>query len=137
MSTSYPTKVWRLFREPRRAGRLEDRDGVLTGRARTPAGHAELLLQLRLAADGRIEEARFLALGCPYLIATGGWLCSHLTGRRRESAQELEIALVVEQLELPAVKRYCAVMALEAVQAALAAEAGEAQTNQETDQEHE
>ena len=112
---AYPDKIWRLFREPRRAGRLEEGKGVVTGEATTPAGHARLQLQLKLAADGRIEDARFLALGCPYLLATGAWLCAHLTGRRLDAAKQLQSADITEQLELPAVKRYCAVMAIEAI----------------------
>ncbi len=122
MNSAYPDKVWRAFRQPRRAGRLEPGEGVVIGQASTPAGHAELQLHLRLAPDGRIEDARFLALGCPYLIACGDWLCAHLLGRRKAAVSEFDIRPIVEQLGLPAVKRYCAVMARDALHAALAAE---------------
>ncbi len=123
MSARYPEKVWKFFREPKRAGRFADGRGVRTGRATTPASHAQLQLQLRMSADGRIEEALFQALGCPYLIATGAWLCAHVTGRRGESVRDLDGNAIVEQLQLPAVKRYCAVMAREALEAALDAPA--------------
>lgn len=111
----YPDKVWQLFREPRRAGALASAPGIWRGRATTPAARAVLQIDLRVAADGRIEEALFQALGCPYLVATGAWVCGHALGRRLEALQELAVARIVEQLELPAVKRYCAVMAVEAL----------------------
>lgn len=119
MNTAYPDKVWRAFRQPRRAGRLEGEEGVVIGKATTPASPAELQIFLRLGGDGRIEDARFLALGCPYLIAAGDWLCAHVLGRRRAAVAELDMRLIVEQLSLPAVKRYCAVMARDALEAAL------------------
>lgn len=118
----YPDKVWRLFRNPRRAGGFAADLPVRQGRATTPAGHAVIEMQLLVSSDGRIEDAQFRALGCPYLIATGAWLCAHVIGRRSESVQELESRLLVEQLELPALKRYCAVMAVEALSTALAKE---------------
>lgn len=121
MSGAYPEKVWRLFRQPRRAGQLTPAPGTTIGTARTPAGAAVLELQLLRGADGRIEDAAFRALGCPYLIATGAWLCAYLIGRRGDTGAELDPTLIIEQLTLPAVKRYCAVMACEALAAAWAA----------------
>lgn len=115
----YPDKIWRLFREPRRHGCFEPDQKPVRGRANTPAGHALLQIELLIAPDGRIDDALFQALGCPYLIATGAWLCAYVTGRRREAMLELESRTVAEQLELPAVKRYCAVMAIEALKQAL------------------
>lgn len=115
----YPDKIWRLFREPRRSGCFEPEQKASRGRAQTPASHAVLQLELLVAEDGRIDDALFQALGCPYLIATGAWLCAYVTGRRRDAMRELESRMITEQLELPAVKRYCAVMAVDALNQAL------------------
>ena len=115
----YPERIWKMFRQPRRAGVFPPKQGARVGRAGTPAGAALLELQLLLSAEERIEDARFRALGCPWLIATGSWLCGHLIGRRFEDGGGLEPAQVAEQLSLPAVKRYCAVMACEALADAL------------------
>ncbi len=117
--SAYPDKIWKLFREPRRHGCFEAEQKPSRGRAATPASHAVLQLELLVAPDGRIDDALFQALGCPYLIATGAWLCAHVTGRRRDAMATLEPRLIAEQLDLPAVKRYCAVMAVEALNQAL------------------
>lgn len=115
----YPDKVWRWFRDPKRNGQFDPDLKPNCGCATTPASHAVLQLQWLQSDDGRIEDALFLALGCPYLIATGAWLCGHLVGRKREAIESLEVAWIAEQLDLPAVKRYCAVMAVEALNQAL------------------
>lgn len=115
----YSDKIWRLFREPRRVGRFESTEQVFSGQARTPASHAELHVHLQLAEDGRIDDALFQALGCPSLIATGAWLCGWLIGRKADAVRSLQSALIVEQLELSALKRYCAVMAVDALNQAL------------------
>lgn len=116
---AYPERVWKLFREPRRAGVFDADIPVRRGEARTPASAAILELQLKVSADGRIEDARFRAFGCPYMIATGAWLCGHVIGRLADATFELDAAKLAEQLQLPVVKRYCAVMACEALQDAL------------------
>lgn len=116
----YSDKVWRLFREPRRVGCFgPDEEGVVSGSATTPASHAQLVLHLKLAADGRIDDALFQALGCPSLIASGAWLCGWLLGRKADAVTNLEASGIVEQLELTPLKRYCAVMALDALNDAL------------------
>lgn len=115
----YSDKVWRLFREPRRQGRFESPEQVVSGQATTPASHAVLQLHLKRAEDGRIDDALFQALGCPAMIATGAWLCAWLIGRKTDSVASLEAAYIAEQLQLPATKRYCSVMAIEALNDAL------------------
>lgn len=115
----YSDKVWRLFREPRRYGQFEADEQAVTGQATTPASHAVLHLHLKLADDGRVDDALFQALGCPAIIAAGAWLCAWLIGRKAASADKLEPAHIAEQLQLPATKRFCAVMAVEALNDAL------------------
>ncbi len=118
--SAYPEKIWRLFREPRRQGCFDKEEaGTSTGKASTPASHAVLHVHLKLSDDRRIEDALFQALGCPSMIATGSWLCAWLLGRKADAVKSLQAETICEQLQLPALKRYCAVMAVEALNDAL------------------
>ena len=94
---------------------------MLTGEARTPAGHDVLCLHLRLEG-GRIAESRFQAFGSVAVIAVGSWLSEWLRGRAVSEARTLEAAEIAEQLELAAVQRYCAIMGEDALRAALPTE---------------
>ncbi len=112
----YPDAVWAHFRSPRHAGELGEADG--TGESGTPAARARLRLQLQWQ-DGVVTRAAFQALGCPCTIAAGSWLAEHATGRPLQELRALAVPQVEEQLGLPAIKRHCAVMAVEALERAL------------------
>lgn len=114
----YSPQVWQHFRAPRFAGALPEAD-VLIGNARTPASLAMLRLFIKLGSAG-IEQARFQAYGCPSAIATGDWLCEWLEGRRPAEAQSLDSTQIAAALDLMPTRRYCAVLAEDALKAALA-----------------
>ncbi len=108
------------FRHPRRAGRpLPGQAGTACGTAETPAANAELRLYLKLKG-AVVADAWFMAHGCPCTIATGSWLAEWAVGKSVQQLQELNPTEIAQQLELSAVKRYCAVMAQDALRAALA-----------------
>jgi NifU-like protein involved in Fe-S cluster formation len=113
----YSAEVWRRFRAPRHAGALSGA-GSTQGEARTPASKAVLRLQLKLHA-GRIQAARFQALGCPSTIAAGDWLCEWLEGRALAEAAVPCASRLSEALALSPVRRHCAVLAEDALRAAL------------------
>lgn len=113
----YSPHIWERFRRPRYAGELAGAD-VVCGESRTPASKAVLRLQLKVA-EGQIHVARFLALGCPSTIAAGDWLCEWLEGRGLAEAKVLSAGRVAEALALAPVRRHCAVLAEDALQAAL------------------
>lgn len=70
-AAEYSAAVRRYFSAPRHAGRLE---GAREGRAALPDGTVSVVLYL--TADGdTVREMRFLAFGCPYVIAACEWLC--------------------------------------------------------------
>ncbi len=117
--SAYSDKVWRLFRDPKRSGCFEEGDDAVTGQATTPASHAVLHVHLKVAEDGRIDDALFQALGCPNMIAAGAWLCAWLIGRKADSVEDLNAEFIAGQLQLPSLKRYCAVMAVDALNDAL------------------
>jgi NifU-like protein involved in Fe-S cluster formation len=113
----YSTQIWERFRAPRYAGALSG-SSVLTGEARTPASQAVLRLYLHLGPDG-VEQARFQAYGCPSVIASADWLCEWLEGRSPAEARALSSLCIAEALDLMPTRRHCAVLAEDALMAAL------------------
>lgn len=116
----YSAPVWAHFDNPRNIGAWNSPGAdVVTGEARTPAGPAVLRLHCRLEA-GAVREARFQAYGNVVVIAVGSWLAEWLQGRTPAQARSLTAETVAERLELSAVQRYSALMAVDALNDALA-----------------
>ena len=102
---------------PRNAGVLSDADADVE--QSNPVCGDRLRLALRVSA-GRIEEARFLAYGCPPTLACGSALASMLEGLTLEEAARLTRAQVAAALGgLPARKQHAAALAVETLRAAL------------------
>lgn len=113
----YSPEVWRRFRAPAHAGLLTGAD-THAGEARTPASRAVLRLAVRWA-QGRVAEARFQAHGCPSTIAAGEWLCERIQGQSLAELQTLTARDVADTLQLPPLRRHCAVMAEDALRQVL------------------
>lgn len=113
----YSPQVWQRFRSPRHAGVLTGQ-GVHSGWARTPASKAVIRLHLQVG-QGVIRQARFQAYGCPSVIATADWICEWLQGREAGQASRLDTEAINQALQLLPTRRYCAVLAEDAVMAAL------------------
>jgi NifU-like protein involved in Fe-S cluster formation len=118
-----------LFVEPRHAGKPQSglfRHGI------AGAVKSGSLVEFWLAAqEDRIVQARFEAFGCPATIACGEWLCRWLVGREVEAAQRLTGLELADALALPAAKRAVALVAEDALKAALAAAEDEADDGSE------
>lgn len=105
----YPEATWRLFRTTPRAGRLPE--PCLHVEAQTPAAPFRLRVDVQVQ-HGRVIDARFQALGCPYTIATGAWLAGWLVGRRiPDEVQPAPLAELREALEIPEDRAHCGLMA--------------------------
>ena len=112
---NYSAEVWRRFAAPAQAGELAE---AAVGEAGTPASRAKLRLYLRLA-QGRIAEARFKAYGCVSTIAAGDWVAGWAQGKTPAEARGLSAGEIAAALQLAPVKRHCALLAQDALQAAL------------------
>ncbi len=110
------------FDHPRHVGALDaDAPGVATARVGEPVSGAILQLHLRIGADGSITAARFKAYGCGWLIACGSLLAEWLQDRTLEQAARFRHHELVEALDVPPEKLYCAVLAETALKQALRA----------------
>lgn len=118
LATYYSPEVLNRFRNPVHAGMLAPETGVVSGQADTPGSAAVMQISLRII-DEQIHEARFLAHGCPASIAAGSWLCAWLEDKTVSAAATMSAAQLAEALALPPVKRHCAVLAEDALRAAL------------------
>ena len=77
--------------------------GIVTGRAGEREQGAEVVLLLRLAA-GRVTAARYLAFGCPHLLAAASWLTERLVGCVRADLERWDWREAAAALEVPPAK---------------------------------
>lgn len=108
------------FKHPRNAGVFSAAElrvsRVQVGCAKR---RALIALQLKFAEDGAIAAARFQAYGCAATLAAASWISAWLPGKSPHQAQRLHDSDIIAALALPPEKMHCAVLAQQAVLAAL------------------
>jgi nitrogen fixation NifU-like protein len=113
----YSATVMDHFLNPRNVGELADADAVAEVSAPGCGDIVKLSVKIR---SGRIQEARFKALGCGAAIASSSMATLLIQGRSIQEALSLSNLQVVEALGgLPAEKIQCSVLAQEAIKAAV------------------
>ena len=120
---SYSEQFKDHIANPRNAGELADADVI--AEETNPVCGDRLRLSLRIR-DRRIEEARFLAYGCPPTIACGSAIAEMIQGVTIDDAARLTKNQIAEAVGgLPSRKQHAASLAIETLQAALAKHASE------------
>lgn len=99
----YGAEVRRRMATLHGAGRFQDVADVVTGRAGDRESGIDVQLQCRLVA-GTVEEARFLAFGCPHVVAAASWLTDRLVGCRRADLEAWDWREAAEAVEVPPAK---------------------------------
>ena len=101
------------FQHPRNVGRLDDADAV----GRVDDAETDTMVQIFVKLEaGRVARATFRTFGCSACIAASSIATELLVGRATPpSAAEVDVALG----GLPADKRYCAELVVEAAKRAL------------------
>ncbi|MEP7337211.1 MAG: iron-sulfur cluster assembly scaffold protein [Acidobacteriota bacterium] len=116
----YSAKVLEHLETPRNVGEMEN--ATASGSATNPVCGDLLHLYLKITGD-KIAAASFTVQGCPPSIAAGSALTGLIAGLTTEEARQLKPADVSRALEtLPRNKEHCAVLAIDALRAALAEE---------------
>lgn len=114
----YSQTIVEHIANPRNVGELEAPSG--RGDAFNEACMDRLLLTIRIDAD-TISDAKVKAQGCPPTIAAASVLTELIIGRSLAEAEALSRKDVEEALEhLPAMKKHCSALAIDALRAALA-----------------
>ena len=116
----YSEKVIDHYENPRNVGSLPKEDpNVGTGIVGAPACGDVMKLQIKVGADGRIEDAKFKTFGCGSAIASSSLATEWVKGKTLDEAMEIKNTHIVEELNLPPVKIHCSVLAEDAIKAAI------------------
>ena len=109
------------YENPRNVGTLDKDDpSVGTGLVGAPACGDVMKLQIRVGADGRIEDARFKTYGCGSAIASSSLVTEWVKGKTLEQAASIKNTEIAQELSLPPVKIHCSILAEDAIKAAVA-----------------
>lgn len=118
---AYSDKVIDHYENPRNVGSFEDDDdSVATGMVGAPACGDVMKLQIKVSADGIIEDAKFKTYGCGSAIASSSLVTEWVKGKSLAEAQEIKNTDIANELALPPVKIHCSILAEDAIKAAIA-----------------
>ncbi len=118
---AYSDKVMDHYENPRNVGNFDTAESAVgTGMVGAPACGDVMRLQIRVSAEGIIEDARFKTYGCGSAIASSSLVTEWVKGKTLEEALTIKNAEIAEELALPPVKVHCSVLAEDAIKAAVA-----------------
>jgi nitrogen fixation NifU-like protein len=117
---AYSDKVLDHYENPRNVGKWDpESDGIGTGMVGAPACGDVMRLQIKVNADGIIEDAKFKTYGCGSAIASSSLLTEMVKGMTLNQATEIKNTELAQELALPPVKIHCSVLAEDAIKAAV------------------
>ena len=118
---AYSEKLLDHYENPRNIGSLDkNAEDVGTGLVGAPACGDVMKLQIKVGADGLIEDAKFKTFGCGSAIASSSLVTEWVKGKTIDEAETIKNTQLVKELNLPPVKIHCSVLAEDAIKAALA-----------------
>ncbi|GAB6054073.1 Fe-S cluster assembly scaffold IscU [Magnetospira thiophila] len=118
---AYSDKVIDHYEHPRNVGALDKDDNhVGTGLVGAPACGDVMKLQIKVSAEGIIEDAKFKTFGCGSAIASSSLVTEWVKGKTLDEASAIKNTQIAEELALPPVKIHCSVLAEDAIKAAVA-----------------
>jgi len=113
----YSKQVSEHISNPRNVGEIDDPAGV--GDVTNQVCLDRIRLTIKITNDV-LTEAKFKANGCPPTIAAASVLTELAAGRTVADAKSLSRVDITDALgRLPAAKMHCAILAIDALQAAL------------------
>jgi len=117
---AYSDKVLDHYENPRNVGTMDKDDtSVGTGMVGAPACGDVMKLQIKVGADGVIEDAKFKTYGCGSAIASSSLVTEWVKGKTLDQARTIKNSQIAEELALPPVKIHCSVLAEDAIRAAI------------------
>lgn len=117
---AYSDKVIDHYTNPRNIGTLDkSKNNVGTGLVGAPECGDVMRLQIEVAEDGTITDAKFKTFGCGSAIASSSLATEWLKGKSVDEAMAIDNMDIVEELSLPPVKIHCSVLAEDAIKAAI------------------
>jgi nitrogen fixation protein NifU and related proteins len=117
---AYSDKVIDHYENPRNVGGFEKGDeSIGTGMVGAPACGDVMKLQIKVSAEGVIEDAKFKTYGCGSAIASSSLVTEWVKGKNLDEAAMIKNTDIAEELALPPVKIHCSVLAEDAIKAAV------------------
>ena len=117
---AYSDKVVDHYENPRNVGSLDKGDSsVGTGMVGAPACGDVMKLQIKVGANGVIEDAKFKTYGCGSAIASSSLVTDWVKGKSLDEAMSISNTQIAEELALPPVKIHCSILAEDAIKAAV------------------
>jgi nitrogen fixation NifU-like protein len=118
---AYSEKVIDHYENPRNVGSFKKDDAAVgTGMVGAPACGDVMKLQIRVGADGVIEDAKFKTYGCGSAIASSSLVTEWVKGKTLDEALAIKNTQIASELALPPVKIHCSILAEDAIKAAVA-----------------
>lgn len=118
---AYSNKVIDHYENPRNVGSFaKDDPNVATGMVGAPACGDVMKLQIKVNAQGIIEDAKFKTYGCGSAIASSSLVTEWVKGKTLDEAQQIKNTDIAHELALPPVKIHCSILAEDAIKAAVA-----------------
>jgi nitrogen fixation NifU-like protein len=117
---AYSDKVLDHYSNPRNVGTLDKNDpAVGTGVVGAPECGDVMKLQLKISADGVVEDAKFKTFGCGSAIASSSYVTELVKGKTVDEVLAIRNTHIVQELSLPPVKIHCSVLAEDGIKAAI------------------
>lgn len=117
---AYSEKVVDHYENPRNVGSMDKEEAnVGTGLVGAPACGDVMKLQIKVADNGVIEDAKFKTFGCGSAIASSSLITEWVKGKTIDEAAEIKNTEIAQELALPPVKIHCSVLAEDAIKAAV------------------
>ena len=118
---AYSEKLIDHYENPRNIGSMDkNSEDVGTGLVGAPACGDVMKLQIKVGADGLIEDAKFKTFGCGSAIASSSLVTEWVKGKTIDEAETIKNTDIAKHLALPPVKIHCSVLADDAIKAAIA-----------------
>ena len=118
---SYSHQVIDHYENPRNVGTLDKNDtSVGTGLVGAPACGDVMKLQIKVSAEGVIEDAKFKTFGCGSAIASSSLVTEWIKGKTVDEAGSIKNTTIAQHLALPPVKIHCSILAEDSIKAAIA-----------------
>ena len=118
---AYSEKLIDHYENPRNVGSMDKNEtSVGTGLVGAPACGDVMKLQIKVTADGIIEDAKFKTFGCGSAIASSSLITECVKGKSLDEAGSIKNSQIAEELALPPVKIHCSILAEDAIKAAIA-----------------
>ena len=117
---AYSKELIDHYENPRNVGAMDEQESDIgTGLVGAPACGDVMKLQIKVSADGIIEDAKFKTFGCGSAIASSSLVTEWVKGKTLDEATEIKNTDIAEELALPPVKIHCSILAEDAIKAAV------------------